>query len=62
MDPQAKAELFAQLEQRMLAIATNGEKLLRDFNEAYYDAERRKWEIANYYHQRRRQRLARSHS
>jgi hypothetical protein len=58
MDPQAKAELFAELEQRMLEIARNGEKLLRDFNEAYYDAERRKREIANHYHRRRLQRLS----
>jgi hypothetical protein len=62
MDPQAKAELFADLEQRMLAIARNGEKRLHDFNEAYYDAERRKREIAAYYLRRRLQRLARSHA
>lgn len=60
--PQPRAELFAELEPRVSAIARNGEKDLRDFNEAYYDAERRKQEIASYYLRRRLQRLAGGHA
>lgn len=62
MDPQAKAELYAELEQRMLDIVRNSEKTLRDFTEAYYGAERRKREIASYYRMRRLQRLSSSHA
>ncbi|HEU4885863.1 MAG TPA: hypothetical protein VFT45_26740 [Longimicrobium sp.] len=35
---------FVEQEQRMLTLARNGEKLLREFNEAFDDAERRKRE------------------
>lgn len=62
MDPQVKAELYAELEQRMLDIVRNSEKTLRDFTEAYNDAERRKREIASYYQRRRLQRLSSSHA
>lgn len=60
--PQLRADVRAELEQRMLDIARNSEKTLRDFNVAFYDAELRKREIASYYQRRRLQRLARGDS
>lgn len=57
--PQPRAEVGAGLQQRMLEIVRNGEKALQDFNTAYYDAERRKREIASYYERRRLQRMTR---
>lgn len=62
MDQKPRAEFFAELEQRVLASRKRSEALLRNLNEVFYSAERAKREIARSYHQRRLQRLSRSHT
>lgn len=58
MEARTETESWAELEQRALASARRAQEGLRELNEAYFSAERRKREIADYYRLRRLRRLA----
>lgn len=62
MDQKSRAELFVELEQRLLASRKNTQEAIRRLDEVFYAAEREKREIASYYRLRRIQRLEASHA
>lgn len=57
MEAQTDTEFWDEIERRALASAQLARAAMRDLNEVYYRAERRKREIAEYYRLRRLQRL-----
>jgi ferritin-like metal-binding protein YciE len=57
MDQTSRADLFAELEQRVLTSRDNTAQIIRDLNEVFQRAERAKRDIAAYYRERRLQRL-----
>jgi ferritin-like metal-binding protein YciE len=62
MKQNSRAELFAELQERVRASRKNTEESVRNLNEVFYSAEREKQQIASYYRLRRLQRLSRSHA